>query len=160
MKQQISFLFATFFNSGRAPKAPGTFGSLATVPLAFVLAYFFGFWGIISGVIVSFFIGTAAVKEVLKSTPHDPSFVVIDEVAGQLLTFAGVASYLQNNSSSLLFYIIGFILFRIFDIFKPFPVSWADKKILNHWGVMLDDIIAGLYAGLILWGLHYFQFLI
>ncbi len=160
MKQKISFLVATFLNSGRAPKAPGTFGSLATIPLAFVLAYFFGFSGIISGVIISFFIGAVAVKEVLKSTSHDPSFVVIDEVSGQLLTFAGVASYLHNNSSSLFFYVIGFVLFRIFDIFKPFPVSWADKKILNYWGVMLDDIFAGIYAGLILWLLHYFQFLI
>ncbi len=160
MKQRISFLIATFLNSGRAPKAPGTFGSLATIPLAFVLAYFFGFWGIISGVVVSFFIGTVAVKEVLKTTSHDPSFVVIDEVAGQLLTFAGIATFLQNNTSALLFYVTGFILFRIFDIFKPFPVSWADKKILNHWGVMLDDIFAGIYAGLILWLLYYFQFLI
>ncbi|MCQ2741273.1 MAG: phosphatidylglycerophosphatase A, partial [Alphaproteobacteria bacterium] len=150
MKKKLSYLLATFFGFGCAPFAPGTVGSLATLPLAFALCYFWGIWGILAGVIITFFIGVYTSSEVLKYTPHDPGFIVIDEVAGQLLTFATVAPYLQNTSKGLIIYITGFILFRIFDIAKPQPVKWADRKILNAWGVMLDDIIAGCYAMLIL----------
>ena len=150
MKQRISFFLATFFSIGHIKFAPGTFGSLATLPLAFVLAYFYGVLGIILGAIIVFFTGLIATSEVLKTSRHDPSFVVIDEVAGQLLSFALVADHLQNNLNTVWFYICGFILFRLFDIFKPFPVSWADQKVLNAFGVMLDDIIAGLYAAVIL----------
>lgn len=150
MQKQLSFFLATFFYVGRIKFAPGTFGSLATLPLAFILAYFFGFSGIIAGVLITFFIGTWAVKEVLKTSPHDPSFVVIDEVSGQLLTFASLADFLRANPQSLAIYILGFALFRLFDITKPQPVGWADRNILNAWGVMLDDIIAGIYAMIIL----------
>lgn len=151
MYKKFSYLIATFFGSGSSPFAPGTCGSLATLPLAFVLAYFYGIWGIVLGSIVSFFIGVVVIKEVLKYTKHDPSFVVIDEVAGQLITFAGVAPFLQNNASAWLLYLLGFGLFRLFDITKPQPAKWADTKVNNAWGVMLDDIFAGIYAGAILY---------
>lgn len=157
MRKRLSFWLATFFGFGYSRFAPGTVGSLATLPLAFLLAYFFGILGIISGVIISFIIGIAATAEVLKTTPHDPGFVVIDEVSGQLLTFAPVAAFLQGNLNSWGIYLSGFVLFRIFDIFKPQPVRWADRKILNAWGVMLDDIIAGIYAMLILYILFVFR---
>ena len=156
MKHQIAFFLATFFKVGNIKFAPGTFGSFATLPLAFILAYFHGLIGIITGSVIAFFIGVVVVKEVLKITSHDPSFVVIDEVAGQLLTFSLVANYLQYNTSSWKIYLCGFVLFRLFDIFKPQPVGWADKKILNAWGVMLDDIIAGIYAMIILYILFIF----
>lgn len=158
MKQRFSFLLATFLGIGYVKVAPGTIGSLITLPLAFVLAYFYGFIGIVCGALAAFIIGIASVKEVLKQTSHDPSFVVIDEVAGQLMTFAAVASHLQGNWHAWPLYLCGFILFRIFDIFKPQPVGWADRKILNAWGVMLDDIIAGVYAMLILYILFIFGF--
>jgi phosphatidylglycerophosphatase A len=151
MKKMIAFSLATFFGIGRSKYAPGTAGSLATLPLAFVLAYFYGLWGILAGVILSFVVGVIATAEVLKYTPHDPGFVVIDEVAGQLLSFATVAELLQHNTHAWLIYLCGFGLFRLFDIVKPQPVRWADRKILNAWGVMLDDIIAGVYATLILY---------
>ena len=150
MKKSFAFLIATFFGTGRFPFAPGTIGSLATLPLAFILAYYWGIYGIIIGIITSFIIGIIATKEVLKYTPHDPGFIVIDEVAGQLMSFIFVAQALQGNSQAWIIYLSGFILFRFFDIFKPQPVRWADRKILNAWGVMLDDIIAGCYASLIL----------
>jgi phosphatidylglycerophosphatase A len=156
MKKRIYLLLATFFGFGFSKIAPGTVGSLATLPLAFVLAYFFGLPGIVIGVIVSFAIGVFVIKEILKNSPHDPGFIVIDETAGQLLTFAAVADFLQHNMNAWLVYIVGFILFRIFDITKPQPVRWADRKILNAWGVMLDDIIAGCYAMLILYILQQF----
>ena len=160
MKKQLSFFLATFFYVGKIRFAPGTFGSLATLPLAFILAYFYGLAGILFGALASFFIGIWSVKEVLKSTSHDPSFVVIDEVAGQILTFAVLADYLQGNLQSWGIYICGFILFRIFDILKPNPVGWADKKLINSFGVMLDDIFAGIYAAIILYIFLVFGFVI
>ena len=149
---------ATFFGVGYSKIAPGTFGSLATLPLAFILTNYVGAWGIIATVLLVFIIGTIATTEVLRYTPHDPGFVVIDEVAGQLLTFAGVAPHLNNGFNDWAIYLAGFILFRIFDISKPQPARWADRKITNAWGVMLDDIIAGTYAALILYILFVFGF--
>jgi phosphatidylglycerophosphatase A len=88
-------------------------------------------------------------------TKHDPSFVVIDEFIGQAVTFLLIADKLKQFNG-IIIYIIGFILFRIFDIIKPFPVSYADKKINNAFGVILDDVFAGLYAAIILYFIKYF----
>ena len=160
MKSQLAFLIATFFGLGYSKIAPGTIGSLATLPVVFLLASFGGISAVIIGATAAFVLGAISVKEVLKSTPHDPSFVVIDEVAGQTLTFVPVAAYLQNHTDAWSIYLTGFILFRLFDISKPQPVGWADRKIINAWGVMLDDIIAGVYAMLILYILFIFGFII
>ena len=153
---KISYFLASFLGVGYAPFAPGTIGSLATLPLAFVLAFMYGFSGILIGVVISFFLGVAVIREVLKSSRHDPSFIVIDEVAGQLLSFVPVADFLQGNtaSSAWLTYLLGFGLFRLFDITKPQPAKWADTKLSNAWGVMLDDIFAGVYAAVILYLQH------
>ena len=97
MKKNISFILATYFGFGYSKIAPGTIGSLMTLPLAFVLAYFYGIAGIITGSVLVFIIGTISTTEVLRHTPHDPGFIVIDEVAGQLITFAAVAPHLQDN---------------------------------------------------------------
>ena len=158
MRKNLSYIWATMLGVGYFPFASGTAGSLATIPLAFVLAYYWGFYGIIAGTIIVFFTGTLASKEVLKYTKHDPSIIVIDETAGQLLSFAFVANYLQSNSYShvIWIYALGFGLFRLFDITKPQPARWADKKILNAWGVMLDDIFAGVYAAICLYILKKF----
>ena len=155
MFKKISFLLASFFGAGYAPAAPGTAGSLAALPFAFALAYYFGTWGIVIGTAVAFIIGTLTTAEVLKTSRHDPSFVVIDEVAGQLLTFVLIADILQYDADSWLMYLLGFMLFRLFDITKPQPVGWADRKLLNAWGVMLDDIFAGAYAAVILYFINY-----
>ena len=159
MKKGFSFTLATFFGVGYSKFAPGTFGSLATIPLAFILTNYVGSWSIGVAVLLVFIIGTMATTEVLRHTPHDPGFVVIDEVAGQLLTFISIAPHLNNGYNDWPLYLTGFILFRIFDIFKPQPVRWADRKITNAWGVMLDDIIAGTYATLILYIIYVFKLL-
>ena len=159
MKKGFSFTLATFFGVGYSKIAPGTFGSLATIPLAYYITNNFGILGISIAVFLIFIIGTIATTEVLRHTPHDPGFVVIDEVAGQLLTFISVAPYLNNHLNDWHIYLVGFILFRIFDIIKPQPVRWADRNIENAWGVMLDDIIAGTYATLILYIFYTFGFL-
>lgn len=159
MKKGFSYTLATFFGVGCSKFAPGTFGSLATIPLTYLIINYLGIWGVAVSVFLIFIIGTIVTTEILRYTPHDPGFIVIDEVAGQLLTFVSVANYLQENINSWQIYLTGFILFRIFDIFKPQPVRWADRKITNAWGVMLDDIIAGTYATLILYILFIFGFL-
>ena len=153
MYKKISFAFATMFGVGYCPFASGTAGSLATLPLAFVFAYFYGAAGIVAASVVVFFLGTIATKEVLKYTKHDPSIVVIDETAGQLLSFGLVANQLTGATDvrAIAIYVLGFGLFRLFDITKPQPAKWADSKVLNAWGVMLDDVFAGVYAAIVLW---------
>ncbi|MBP5534114.1 MAG: phosphatidylglycerophosphatase A [Alphaproteobacteria bacterium] len=152
MKKKLAYLVSSVFGVGFCPKASGTFGSLVTLPLAFVLAYYWGLCGVLIAVVIVFFLGTIASKEVLKYTKHDPSLIVIDEVAGQLTSFILVAPVLYQNCScqAVVLYISGFALFRLFDITKPSIVGWADKKIENAWGVMLDDIFAGIFAAVIL----------
>ena len=98
MLNKIALIIATFFGAGLSPKAPGTAGSLATLPLAFLMAYFWGRDGIILAAIISFFIGVWATNQLTKNSDEkDPSKVVIDETAGQLMSFVLVAPYLQNN---------------------------------------------------------------
>ena len=153
MLNKLALIIATFFGSGLSPKAPGTAGSFATLPLAFVMAYFFGREGILCAALVSFFIGVWAIHQITKdSEEKDPSKVVIDETAGQLMSFVLVAPYLQGtiNLKILFVYLIGFGLFRFFDIVKRGPVKWADTKLKNAWGVMLDDVFAGIFAAIVL----------
>ena len=138
------------FGVGYFPFASGTAGSAATLPVAFGIAYFYGTWGLLLTAVVTFFIGVVASKEILKYTKHDPSLIIIDEVVGQLVTLAFVGSCLVENLNAWWAYIAGFFLFRLFDIVKPQPAKWADQKLLNAWGVMLDDVFAGIYAGLCL----------
>ena len=153
MIKKSAFVLATFFGSGLAAKAPGTFGSLATLPLAFIMAYFFGREGVFYAALISFFTGVWAIHQLIKdSDDKDPSKVVIDETAGQLTTFLLVAPFLQHNLSlsALVVYLLGFGLFRFFDILKMGPVKWADSKLKNAWGVMLDDVFAGIFAAIVL----------
>ncbi len=153
MYKKLSYFIATMFGVGYCPFASGTAGSFVTIPFAFVIAYFFGAYGIWAAAVIVFFVGTYAVKEVLKYTKHDPSIVVVDEMAGQLFSFALVADQLAGtfNWRAGLIYLFGFALFRLFDITKPQPAKWADSKVLNAWGVMLDDIFAGAYASIVLY---------
>ena len=153
MLKKISLFIATFFGAGLFPKAPGTVGSLATLPFAFLITYFLGFNGIFDSVLIVFIIGTIAVYFATKDSPQkDPGKIVIDETAGQLTTFILTTPYLYHNASikALLIYLLGFGLFRLFDIFKIGPVKWADTKLKNACGVMLDDIFAGIFAALVL----------
>ena len=152
--KKLAFFISTLFYCGYFPKAPGTFGSVVSVPIIFFICYYFGFFGLLLTILISFFVALLAVKKVLMYTKHDPSFVVIDEFIGQAVTFLLIADVLKN-SKGIILYIVGFILFRIFDITKPFPVSYADKKIKNAFGVILDDIFAGIYAAIILYCFKY-----
>ena len=148
MKNKIAHLLASYFGLGYAPKASGTVGSLGTLPAAFAVAYFFGTAGILTAAAAAFFIGVWATHEIISHQEEkDPSLVVIDEFAGQMLTFVFAGQLLYHNTDAWLVYLIGFGLFRLFDIVKLGPVKWADSRLKNAWGVMLDDIFAGIIAG-------------
>lgn len=156
MTKQTAYLLATWFKSGLSPKAPGTVGSLCTLPLAWILATYTGTIGILIASIIIFIIGEKATKIVLsdKENGQDPGFVVIDEVVGQLLSFVFIA-HLHIN---IYMYLFGFAFFRFFDILKPWPVSHYDKKVHSAYGVMMDDVCAGLYAGLMVLATQYIVF--
>ncbi|MDR2731957.1 MAG: phosphatidylglycerophosphatase A [Fibromonadaceae bacterium] len=148
MNKKLAYIIATFFGSGYCPVASGTAGSLATLPFAFLLTYYGGLPAMLAFFVLVYLFGTIASKEVLKYTSHDPSLIVIDEVAGQLIPLIFFSALPLPSYGDWWLYIAlpSFILFRIFDILKPFPASYFDKKVLNEHGVMLDDIAAGIYA--------------
>jgi phosphatidylglycerophosphatase A len=139
----------TWFGSGLAPRAPGTFGTIAALPFAAILVWAVGEqWAHLAlglATLIVFFLGWWASAAYVIHTGHqDPGLVVIDEVAGMWLTLM-VA---PTNPWS---YVLGFIAFRIFDILKPWPVCLADRSIHGGLGIMLDDILAAGYAALALW---------
>ena len=131
------------FGSGLVKKAPGTFGTLAAVPIYIALvqtsSWIYNVITILCSVLGIWICGIAADK----LGEHDFGGIVWDEIAGFLITMWFVAFSWQNL-------ILGFVLFRIFDIIKPWPIRWIDQKISGGFGIMLDDVIAGLMAGLAL----------
>ena len=140
-----SHLLATFFGIGLLKPAPGTWGSLA----AALLWYFLDFLHSYTFVILPAFILCAllvCIKADQDSESKDNSFIVIDEVVGMLIALS-----LIHHEAIL--YFCAFLLFRLFDIFKPWPISWVDKNVKGGLGILLDDLIAGLLAGGIIFGI-------
>lgn len=137
-------LIATWLYSGKSPKAPGTCGSLATLPFVFALAYFYGIYAVIAFAVIISVIGIpVAGKYAQALNIKDPGQIVIDEVAGQTIALI----FAETN---LYLFAIGFALFRLFDISKPWLVGWADTKLSGGLGIMLDDIFAGIFAGILI----------
>lgn len=131
-------LLCAWFGAGWMKPAPGTWGSAASLPLAWLLWDLGGHPALAGAMGIVFLAGWWASARIVRADGlEDPSWVVIDEVAGQWMA-------LLFTPPSLADYAIGFALFRLFDIWKPWPVSWADQKIKGGLGIMLDDIIAGL----------------
>lgn len=152
MSEKLALIIATYFGLGLSPKAPGTVGSIGTIPLAFVLAYFFGIYGIIVAAIPIAIIGIYATDVLIRnSEDKDPGKVVVDEVVGQLLAFVFVADALKGNLNDWWLYLVGLAAFRFFDICKMGPVKWFDSKVKNAFGVMMDDVCAGLMGGVVVW---------
>lgn len=138
---QPSVLLATWFGAGYLPKAPGTWGSLAALPFAWLIMVSMGPWALMGATCLVFIVGIWAANGYMRqSGSHDPGPVVIDEVVGQWMTLILVPVDVR-------YYVIGFVLFRIADIFKPWPANWADNKVDGGIGVMLDDVFAALYSG-------------
>lgn len=144
-------LLATWFGAGYLPKVPGTWGSAAALPFAWGLLVAGGVPALLVGAALVFLIGIWAANDYTRQSGiQDPGPVVIDEVAGQWLVLAVVPM-------DFIWFLIGFALFRVFDVLKPWPVNAMDRNIKGGLGVMLDDIGAALYAvaaALVLqWGL-------
>lgn len=149
--KNISFLWCTWFLTGRSKYAPGTVGSFFALPLAYLCA-FYGTTGILIGSLFIFLTGWLASQNVLKTVNEtDPGFIVIDEVLGQTLTFILIPISLLTDP---LYLAVGFALFRFFDIVKIWPASFFDKKVHTAFGLMADDIVAGIYASFGLYVFH------
>jgi len=156
MINKINFLFVTLFGIGKIKKIPGSFASLGTTILLFFLFHILYFSPniVLIFVIIIFFISLYAVNIFIKDLDNkDPKEVVIDEFIGQsipicLYEISHVGT--KETGNVLTFYFIMFILFRIFDITKPYPVSYYDKNFKNSFGVIMDDVCAGLYVVAIL----------
>ena len=156
MMKKINFLFVTFFGIGTIKYAPGTITSFITTIFLFSsfhilkipnnLIFFILF--------IIFFYSFYSVDEYIKNNSEkDPKEVVIDEVIGQsipIYLYEISHGAVKSSQEALLFYLYIFILFRFFDIKKPFPVNYFDKKFKNSFGVIMDDVIAGLYVVLTL----------
>lgn len=146
----MTHLIATFFYVGHMRPAPGTWGSLAALPVAWVIYVLIGPWGLALGVVISYVLGVwATAVETKGKEDHDPSEIVIDEVAGQWIALLPVAFGAQMMSVDITAlwpgWIAAFALFRLFDITKWGPIGWADRM-HGPTGVMLDDVIAGIFA--------------
>ena len=156
MFNKINFLFVTLFGIGKIKKVPGSFASLATTLFLFFLFHVLNVSPniVLFSVIIIFFISLYAVNIFIKDlTNKDPKEVVIDEFVGQSIPIClyEVAHNIPKETDQILkFYFIMFILFRIFDIVKPYPVSYYDKNFKNSFGVIMDDVCAGLYVVAIL----------
>tara|TARA_Y100000816_G_scaffold264334_1_gene223385 strand:+ start:55 stop:549 length:495 start_codon:yes stop_codon:yes gene_type:complete len=152
MIKKINFLFVTLFGLGKINKIPGSIASLATILFLFFLFHIININPNIAliSLIVVFCISLFAVNIYIKNLDDkDPKEIVIDEFIGQSIPIClyEIAHDTTNETKEILtFYFIIFILFRIFDITKPYPVSYYDKNFKNSFGVILDDVCAGLYV--------------
>lgn len=146
----FSFWIATGLGVGRLPKAPGTWGSLAALPPAWLIASLGGPWLLATATLLVALVGGWAADDYAKRLGQaDPGEIVIDEVAGQWLILVLVPP-------DPVLYAAGFALFRVLDIAKPWPASWADRRLDGGLGIMLDDLLAALWGVPALWALATF----
>ena len=152
MIKTFNTLFVTMFGLGKIPKIPGTLGSLATVILLYLFFHIFNISSniIFIGLIIVFIYSFSAVSaHIQDNEDKDPKEVIIDEFIGQSIPiFLYEISHGTEKSpdEAIIFYGVCFVLFRFFDIAKPFPVNFFDKNYKNSFGVIMDDVFAGLYV--------------
>jgi len=148
LKINFNTIFVSVFGIGFIPIASGTFGSLAGLLIGYIL-YLINFNLFFIIIPLLFIFGVIASNTYQKQTGEkDSSVIVIDEVVGQLIAMIFVVD-------NLTLVLCSFIIFRIFDIFKPWPASYADKKMDGGLGVMLDDVFAGIYAAIVIYLIGY-----
>ena len=153
---RVAYLLATGFGAGLAPKAPGTFGALESVA-TFCLMFVLHLSGqlnlilLIAFSLLSYVVGVWSANRVCNLLKNDdPKQVVIDEINGQFIAFIPLAF-----NPTILGIVIAFALFRLFDIFKPYPIRKIEH-LHGGFGVMSDDTLAGVYAAVLVWLGHYF----
>ncbi len=152
MLSRINILFVTLFGIGKISKIPGSLASLFTILVLFILFHILNISPnlILVSIIFIFFISLYSVNIFIKNlTNKDPKEIVIDEFIGQsipICLYEIAHEGTREINQIMTFYFIMFILFRIFDITKPYPVSYYDKNFKNSFGVVMDDVCAGLYV--------------
>lgn len=134
---------ATWGLVGLSPKAPGTMGTLAAIPLAYLLMK----WGTYPHMAVTFLLAILAIFICVAYEnyfqTHDSKEIVIDEVVGYLIAMTWLPLTWQS-------FVLGFVFFRFFDIVKPFPIGWLDKNMKGGFGVVADDLVAGIISNILL----------
>ena len=152
MINKLNFLFVTLFGIGKISTIPGSIASLFTVILLFILFQILKISAdiVLIALIIIFFFSLYSVNIFIKNLDDkDPKEIVIDEFIGQsipICLYEIAHEGTKTTSEILTFYFIMFILFRIFDITKPYPVGYYDKNFKNSFGVIMDDVCAGLYV--------------
>ena len=152
MIKRLNTLFVTMFGLGKLPKIPGTFGSLATIIILYILFHILNLSSnlIFIGLIIIFIFSFSAITTHIKDNENkDPKEIIIDEFIGQSIPIYlyEISHGIEKSADeAIIFYCICFVLFRFFDIVKPFPVSYFDKNFKNSFGVIMDDVCAGFYV--------------
>jgi phosphatidylglycerophosphatase A len=145
VSDRLAYVLSLWFGCGLVPRAPGTAGTLGAVPL-YLLLRPHGPLAIGAAAIVATAVGVwASGRVAARLRVHDPQIVVIDEVAGFLVTQLGA----PPTTAGL---VAGFVLFRVLDQVKPFPARLAERRLAGGWGIVLDDLVAGAWAALLLVG--------
>lgn len=143
-RERLARVLALWFGCGLFPRAPGTAGTLGAVPLYLALRPL-GIPAVAVAAIVLTFVGVWSASHVARTTGlKDPQIVVIDEVAGVHVTW--LAAPLVGWQGV----VYGFLLFRLFDQLKPWPARWAERNLPSGWGIVFDDIFAGVWGALVL----------
>ncbi|SFV53172.1 Phosphatidylglycerophosphatase A [hydrothermal vent metagenome] len=149
----VQKLFLTFFGAGLSPKAPGTAGTLASLPVGLFILYYFGMETLFMLTLAITVIGIFEINKYEKATGiHDHQQIVIDEAVGMWLSLMiamSTAITMTYPYAKLLAVIFSFAAFRLFDIWKPSTIGWIDRELKGGMGVMLDDVLAGIAGGLL-----------
>ena len=156
--KKINILISTFFGCGYLTKIPGTVTSIITTILIYIFFEIFNYTNlklILSIFIILTIYSFYAVKNSESEfKTKDPKQIVIDEVLGQSMPLIFLLYLYQNNQLTIkieIYFILSFLFFRFFDIIKPFPVSYFDKNFKNFFGIIMDDLMAGLYSILLIY---------
>jgi phosphatidylglycerophosphatase A len=152
MIKSFNSLLVTMFGLGKIKYMPGTFGSLATIIILYYLFHILDVSSnfILIGLLIIFIYSFYAVSSHIENNENkDPGEIIIDEFLGQsipIYLYEISHGVTKNDDDAIIYYLLFFILFRYFDIMKPFPVSFFDKNFKNSFGVIMDDIFAGFYV--------------
>ena len=156
--KKINVLISTFFGNGYISKIPGTFTSLSTLMILYLLFEVLNFknlnYILILYSIIFFYSFYAVMDSETEFENKDPRQIVIDEVLGQAMPLILIVYLSSLNLISIpveIYYLLSFIFFRFFDILKPFPVNYFDKNYKNYFGIIMDDIIAGIYSMILIY---------
>jgi phosphatidylglycerophosphatase A len=149
----VQKLFLTFGGAGLSPKAPGTVGTLASLPVGVLVLYTLGMETLFMLTLAITIIGIFEINKYEKTTGiHDQQHIVIDEAAGMWLSLMiaySTAITLEYAYADILAIVLSFGAFRLFDIWKPSTIGWIDRELKGGLGVMLDDVLAGIAGGLL-----------